>query len=130
MSGEKIPHGLKSTQIDEVLNSSKVMDKLIDSKNQISDKNYKKLKNYYLAWKNNYKDVWFKKNNTLTKMAGFRFISLMFPYIHDVLTLKDDGKDFREEAFSNIVKQIKADYFNENLISKKLAVSRFQEREP
>lgn len=129
MSGEKIPHGLKSTQIDEVLYSSKVMDKLIDSKNQISEKNYKKLKNYYLAWKNNYKGVWFKKNNTLTKMAGFRFISIMFPYIHDVLAQKGDGKDFREEAFSHIVQEIQNEYFNDEFdIKKANRFEAFQER--
>lgn len=129
MSGEKIPHGLKSTQIDEVLYSSKVMDKLIDSKNQISEKNYKKLKNYYIAWKDNYQNVWFKKNNTITKMAGFRFISLMFPYIHDVLTLKGDGKDFRVDAFSNIVKKIKNEHFNDEFDIKKAdKFQNFQER--
>ena len=129
MSGEKIPHGLKSTQFDEVLCSSKIMDKLIDSKNQISEKNYKKLKNYYLAWKNNYQNVWFKKNNTLTKMAGFRFISLMFPYIHDVLALQNDGKDFREEAFSSIVKQIKDEYFNDDFDIKKAQKFQISKRE-
>lgn|GEM_PF-617876 len=119
MSGEKIPHGIKATQIDEVLCSSKAMDKLTDSQNQISDKNYKKLKNYYEAWKNNYKDIWFKKNNTMTKIAGIRFITLMFPYIHEVLSSKGDGKDFRVDAFSTIVKEIKDSHFNDEFDIKK-----------
>lgn len=129
MAGEKIKYGLKATQIDEVLHSSKALDKLIDSKSQINDKNYKLFKNYFIAWQNNFKAIWFQKNNTLTKIAGFRFISYLFPYVYDVLKKKDSGKDFRETAFSPIIQEIKEEHFNDEFDIKKADKFQFfQER--
>jgi len=129
LAGEKITYGLKATQIDEVLHSSKALDKLIDSKSQISDKNYKLFKNYFIAWQNNFKGIWFKKNNTLTKIAGFRFISYLFPYVFDVLKHKGNGKDFRDTAFSSIIQEIKGEHFNDEFDIKKADKFQFfQER--
>ncbi len=129
MAGEKIKYGLKSTQIDEVLRSSKAIDKLIDSKNQISDKKYKIFKNYFNAWQKSFKDIWFNKNNTLTKIAGFRFISYLFPYVYEVLENKDGGIDFTETAFSSIVKEIKDEHFNDDFDTIKAGnFQSFQER--
>ena len=129
MAGEPIKYGLKSTQIDGVLHSSKAIDKLIDSKNQISNKKYKILKNYFNAWQKSFKDIWFNKNNTLTKIAGFRFISYLFPYVYEVLENKDGGIDFTETAFSSIVKEIKDEHFNDDFDTVKAGnFQSFQER--
>jgi len=116
MAGEKIVYGLKAAQIDGVLNSSKALEKLINSKGQISEKSYKIFKNYFLAWKANFPAAWFKANNTLTKMAGVRFMSCLFPFVYDIL--KPD-KDFQVKAFSKIVSKIKLDEFNEDFDIKK-----------
>ena len=78
MAGEKKVYGLKAVQIDGVLDSSKALEKLIDSKGQISEKSYKIFKNYFLSWKANFPGAWFKANNTLTKMAGFRLMAYLF----------------------------------------------------
>ena len=116
MAGEKKVYGLKAVQIDGVLDSSKALEKLIDSKGQISEKSYKIFKNYFLSWKTNFPTAWFKANNTLTKMAGFRFMSYLFPFVYDIL--KSD-KDFQVKAFSKIISKIKSDEFNEEFDIKK-----------
>jgi DGQHR domain-containing protein len=126
IAGEKKVHGLKTVQIDSVLNSSKALEKLIDSKGQIAEKSYKILKNYFLSWKDNFPTAWFKSNNTLTKMAGFRFMSYLFPFVYDIL--KSD-KDFTIKAFSKIISKIKSDDFNEEFDIKKAGkFSHFQEQ--
>ena len=117
MAGEKKVYGLKAVQIDSVLDSSKALEKLIDSKGQISEKSYKIFKNYFLSWKANFPVAWFKANNTLTKMAGFRFMSYLFPFVYDILK---SGKDFQVREFSKIVSKIKSDEkFNEEFNIKK-----------
>ncbi len=126
MAGEKKTYGLKAVQIDSVLNSSKALEKLIDSKDQISEKSYKILKNYFLSWQANFPIVWFKANNTLTKMAGFRFMSYLFPYVYDILK---SGKNFQIKTFSDIISKIKSDDFNEEFDIKKAGkFSHFQEQ--
>lgn len=116
MAGEKKTYGLKAVQIDGTLSSSKALDKLINSKGQISENSYKIFKNYFISWKANFPNAWFKANNTLTKMAGFRFMSYLFPFIHDIL--KAD-KNFKVEEFSKIIYKIKSDEFNEEFNIKK-----------
>jgi len=112
MAGEKIKYGLKAKQIDEILERSKITNKLSDSKGQISDIKYKLLLNYFNAWKESFNKVWFKKNNTLTKISGFRFICFLFPNIYDILTM--DGKnDFRLPTIKKIISEIKDNYFND-----------------
>lgn len=119
MAGEKIKYGLKINQFDDILSSSKALEKLIDSKGQISDKNYKIFKNYFIAWQENFKNVWFKNNNTLTKMSGVRFMCYLFPFLYNVRKSIDKGKDFQVSAFSSIIKEIKNDSFNEEFDIKK-----------
>ena len=118
MAGEKIKYGLKAKQIDEIFERSKLINKLIDSKGQITDKKYKILINYFSAWKKVFKNVWFKGNNTLTKISGFRFISYLFPSIYDILYTKET-KDFQISAFSKIIEEIRDNYFNEDFDTKK-----------
>jgi len=118
MAGEKVKYGLKANQIDDILNSSKSLEKLIDSKGQITDINYKIFKNYFIAWWNNFRSIWFK-NNTLTKIAGFRFICYLFPYIYDILRQTGGGKDFQVAAFEKIVEEIKGNDFNDEFDIKK-----------
>jgi DGQHR domain-containing protein len=126
MAGEKKTYGLKAVQIDSVLDSSKALEKLIDSKDQISEKSYKILKNYFLSWQNNFPTAWFKANNTLTKMAGFRFMSYLFPFVYDILK---SGKDFQIKAFSKIISKIKSDEFNAEFDIKKAGkFTHFQEQ--
>lgn len=128
MAGEKIKYGLKANQVDEVFHSSKILGKLVDSNNNISDINYKLIKNYFTAWQMVYKKVWFVGNNTLTKSAGFRFICLLFPYVHEVLQL-GGGKDFRIESFQKLIEEIKALHFNDDFdIVKADKFQWFQER--
>lgn len=116
MAGEKKVHGLKAIQIDTVLDSSKALGELIDSKGQISEKAYKIFKNYFLSWKTNFPSAWFKANNTLTKMAGFRFMAYLFPFVYEILK---SGKDFQVKAFSKIIAKIKTDDFNDEFDIKK-----------
>jgi DGQHR domain-containing protein len=116
IAGEKIVNGLKAVQIDGVLDSSKALEMLIDPKGQISEKSYKIFKNYFLSWKANFPNAWFKPKNTLTKMAGFRFMSCLFPYIHEILK---PNKNFQVSAFSKIVSKIKSDDFNDEFDIKK-----------
>lgn len=126
MAGEKKVHGLKAVQIDGVLNSSKALEKVIDSKGQISEKSYKIFKNYFLSWKANFPNAWFKGNNTLTKMAGFRLMSYLFPFVYEIL--KSD-KDFQVKTFSKIVSKIKSEEFNEEFDIKKAGkFQHFQEQ--
>lgn len=126
IGGEKILHGLKAIQIDNELNSSKALEELIDSKGQISEKSYRIFKNYFLAWKQNFPSAWFKANNTLTKMAGFRFMAYLFPFAYEILK---SGKNFKVEKFSKIIERIKADEFNEDFdIKKAQKFQHFQER--
>ena len=116
MAGEKIKYGLKANQIDEILRSSKALDKLVDAKNNMTEKNYKIIKNYFTAWSNVFKNVWFVRNNTLTKSAAFRFICYLFSYVQEVLELisSDKGKkDFRIAAFEKVVIEIKDCHFND-----------------
>ena len=114
IAGEKIKYGLKTTQIDEIFERSKMLNKLIDSRGQIADKKYKLLINYFNAWKQSFKKVWFKNNSTLTKISGFRFICYLFPYIYDVLNNKEEKRDFRISAFKKIIQEVKENYFNDN----------------
>lgn len=116
MAGEKKKHGLKAVQVDGVLDSSKAFEKLIDSKGQMSEKSYKIFKNYFLAWQASFPSAWFKGNNTLTKMAGFRFMACLFPFVYDILK---SGKDYQVKAFSKIIAKIKTDEFNEDFDMKK-----------
>lgn len=116
IAGEKKVHGLKTVQIDSVLDSSKALEKLIDSKGQMSEKSYKIFKNYFISWKANFPNAWFKSNNTLTKMAGFRFMSYLFPFVYEVLK---SGKDFQVKAFSKILSKVKSDEFNDEFDIKK-----------
>jgi DGQHR domain-containing protein len=126
MAGEKKKYGLKAVQVDGVLDTSKALEKLIDSKGQISEKSYKVFKNYFLAWQANFPAAWFKANNTLTKMAGFRFMACLFPFVHDIL--KSD-KDFTVKAFSKIIAKIKSDDFNDEFDIKKAGkFQHFQEQ--
>lgn len=116
VAGEKKTHGLKAVQIDGALSSSKALDKLINSKGQISENSYKIFKNYFISWKQNFPNAWFKANNTLTKMAGFRFMSYLFPFVYDILKA---NKNFKVEEYSKIISKIKSDEFNEEFDIKK-----------
>lgn len=127
MAGEKIKYGLKATQIDEIFKRSRVINKLSDSKGQINDNKYKLLLNYFNAWKESFIKIWFK-NNTLTKISGFRFICFLFPSIYDILTF-DKKKDFRLTAIKKIVSEIKDNYFNDEFDIKKTSFfQHFQEK--
>lgn len=126
MAGEEKKYGLKASQMQNILESTKAVEKLIDSKGQISENHYKVFKNYFNAWKNTFKHVWFVKNNTLTKIAGYRFTVTLFPYIHEILS---KGKDFQISAFSGIIEKIRDNYFNEDFdIQKADKFQYFQEK--
>ncbi len=118
MAGEKIKYGLKAKQIDEILERSKMINRLSDSKGQISDTKYTLLLNYFNAWKDSFNKVWFKDNNTLTKISGFRFICFLFPSIYDILTI-DRKNDFRLLTIKKIIAEVKNDYFNDEFNIKK-----------
>lgn len=126
MAGEPIKYGLKATQVDEVLNLSQAIEKLIDANYQIPEKQYLLLRNYFSAWESVFRKVWFTKNNTLTKIAGFRFICFLFPSIYEILK---KGKDFKVEKYQAIITQIKDDYFNDDFdVKKSDYFDSFQER--
>lgn len=116
MAGESKKYGLKATQIDLIFDASRALEKLIDSKGQIQDKKYKVLKNYFIAWRNSFSNVWFNRNNTLTKIAGFRFLCHLFPYVYEVLK---DGKNFKVSEFTKIVEEMKNEQFNDEFDIKK-----------
>lgn len=118
MAGEKIKYGLKAKQIDEILEKSKMISMLSDSKGQVSDTKYTILLNYFNAWKDSFNKVWFKGNNTLTKISGFRFICFLFPSIYDILTI-DSKNDFRLPAIKKIISEVRDGYFNDEFNIKK-----------
>jgi len=118
MAGEKIKYSLKAKQIDEILERSKTINKLSDSRGQISDTKYTLLLNYFNAWKDSFNKVWFKNNNTLTKISGFRFICFLFPSIYDILTI-DGNNDFRLPTIKKLIFEVKNDYFNDEFDIKK-----------
>lgn len=119
MAGEKKKAAFKASQIDEILSASKALDKLIDSKNQISDTHYKVFKNYLSAWQATFKGVWANNKNTLSKISGFRFMCYLFPYVYDVLKSIEGGKDFQVQAFAKIIDEIKNTHFNSDFDLKK-----------
>lgn len=126
IAGEKKTYGLKAVQIDGALSSSKALDRLINSKGQMDEKSYKIFKNYFLSWKINFPNAWFRSNNTLTKMAGFRFMAYLFPFVHEILK---PTKNFKVEEFSKIICKIKSDEFNEEFDIKKAGkFQNFQEQ--
>jgi DGQHR domain-containing protein len=129
MAGEKIKFGLKAKQIDEIFSRSKAVEKLMNQDCQISDIRYKILVNYYNAWKACFSSIW-SKNNTLTKISGFRFMSFLFPSVYDVINNRDERKkDFRLEEFKKIISQIRDDYFNKYFdINKADCAQYFQEK--
>ncbi len=128
MAGEKITYGLKAKQIDEIFERSKIINKLVDSKGQINENKYQLLLNYLNAWKEVYSKIWFKKNNTLTKISGFRFICFLFPSIFDILTI--GGKhDFKLETIKKIISELNSNYFNDDFnIKKTNYFQHFQEK--
>lgn len=111
VSGEKIKYGIKLTEFDKNLTSSKALDDLVKSDGQLRPNGYKVLKNYFSAWKDVYDHVWFK-NNTLTKMAGIRFMCHLFPYLYNIL--KSKGRNFKVEKFKELIIEIKKNYFNDD----------------
>ena len=126
VSGEKIKYGIKLAEFNKDLASSKALDDLVRADGQLRPNGYKILKNYFSAWKEVYKKVWFK-NNTLTKMVGIRFMCHLFPYIYNILKTK--GKNFKVEKFKDLIEEIKIDYFNEDFNIKKTEYSKnFLER--
>src|SRR3989339_587092 len=116
MAGEKKKYGLKCNQIDLIFDSSKALEKLIDSKGQISDKCYKIIKNYFKAWQETFPNIWFKSNNTITKISGYRFMCYLFPYLYDILKVK---KDFQVSSFSCFINNIRDNEFNDEFDIKK-----------
>ncbi|MBA7470965.1 hypothetical protein ES707_06257 [subsurface metagenome] len=110
MAGEKKKYGLKANQVDLIFNTSKALERLIDSKGQITEKKYKVLNNYFVAWRQTFNNVWFVKNNTLTKIAGFRFLCYLFPHVYDLLR---DRRDYQVSAFKKVVEDIRDNEFNE-----------------
>jgi len=128
MAGEKIKYGLKAKQIDEIFERSKIINILTDSNGQISDKRYKLLLNYFNAWKDVYKKIWFIGNSTLTKISGFRFIVFLFPSVYNILNAQKH-RDFKKETFKKIVNEIKDTHFNDDFnIQKSEKFQYFQEK--
>lgn len=128
MAGEKIRYGLKAKQVDEIFERSKIINKLVDSKGQISENKYQLLLNYFNAWKEAYNKIWFKNNNTLTKISGFRFICFLFPHIYDILII-NGKKDFQLATIKKIISEVKDVYFNEEFnIKKTNYFQNFQEK--
>ncbi|MCX5847382.1 MAG: DGQHR domain-containing protein [Deltaproteobacteria bacterium] len=125
MAGEKKKNAFKASSIDEILSSSKALDKLIDSKNQISVKHYKVFKNYLNAWQQNFKGAWADSKNTLSKVSGVRFMFYLFPSFYEVLKMRDGGKDFQVSAFSAIVQELKNNHFNDSFDLKKAGKFQF-----
>jgi len=118
MAGERIKYGLKAKQVDEIFEYSKIINKLIDSKGQINENKYQLLLNYFNAWEESYHKIWFKNNNTLTKISGFRFICFLFPYIYDILVI-NGKKDFKLVTLKKIIFELRDTYFNEGFDIKK-----------
>lgn len=112
IGGEKIKYGIKIVEFDRILNNSKALDDLIKSDGQLKKNGYKLVKNYFDAWKNVFNNIWFMNNNTITKMAGIRFMCHLFPFLYGILSNR--GNDFRKEQFVKLIKEIKSDYFEDN----------------
>lgn len=126
MAGEKIKYGLKAVQFEEILKSSKSLSKILLANGQLKPKGYQVLKNYFIAWKNIFSNIWFENNNTLTKIAGVRFMCYLFPFIYDIL---EHGSNFKVESYEKYVIMIRDENFNKDFDIKKANKSHyFQER--
>lgn len=112
VGGEKIKYGIKIVEFDRDLNNSKALDDLINSSGQLRKDGYKLIKNYFNAWRVVFNNIWFMNNNTITKMAGIRFMCHLFPSLYDILRNKD--KNFKVEKFVQLIREIKSDYFDDN----------------
>lgn len=111
VGGEKIKYGIKIVEFDRELNNSKALDDLIKSDGQLRKDGYKLIKNYFNAWCKVFNNIWFINNNTITKMAGIRFMCHLFPSLYDILRNRD--KNFKVEKFVELIKEIKSDYFDD-----------------
>ena len=100
-----IPKGYKEIQLSKILDKSGIYDKLARSTGENEMKMCKGLSLYLQAWESVYQ-VSYKNpgKETLTKIAGLRYILYMFSDILDIL--KDQNKPATKEGFEEVIRKL------------------------
>lgn len=102
IGSDAIPKGYKEMQLSKILDKSGIYEKLARSTGENELKMCKGLSLYLQAWESVYQ-VSYKNpgKETLTKIAGLRYVLYMFSDILDIL--KDQNKSATKEAFEELI---------------------------
>ena len=84
VGGNKVPNGFKLTQVTKILDKSKSFELISKQEGSVQ---IQIISNYLKAWKNVYAGTIDNNKHTLGKIAGFRYMMYMFPYICDILKI-------------------------------------------
>ena len=105
IGSDAIPKGYKEMQLSKILDKSGIYEKLARSTGENELKMCKGLSLYLQAWESVYQ-VSYKNpgKETLTKIAGLRYVLYMFSDILDIL--KDQNKPATKEAFEELIRKL------------------------
>lgn len=105
IGSDAIPKGYKEMQLSKILDKSGIYEKLARSTGENEMKMCKGLSLYLQAWESVYQ-VSYKNpgKETLTKIAGLRYVLYMFSDILDIL--KDQNKPATKEAFEELIRKL------------------------
>lgn len=105
IGSDAIPKGYKEMQLSKILDKSGVYEKLARSTDENEMKMCKGLSLYLQAWESVYQVSYRNPGKeTLTKIAGLRYILYMFSDILDIL--KDQNKPATKEAFEEVIRKL------------------------
>ncbi len=101
VGGNKVPNGFKLTQVSKILDKSKTFELLSKQEESVQ---IQIISNYLKAWQNVYTEAVNDNKHTLSKIAGFRYMIYMFPYIREVL--KELRKPMSIESVQEVIKKL------------------------
>ena len=105
IGSDAIPKGYKEMQLSKILDKSGIYEKLASSTGENEMKMCKGLSLYLQAWESVYQVSYRNPGKeTLTKIAGLRYILYMFSDILDIL--KDQNKPATKEAFEEVIRKL------------------------
>ncbi len=105
IGSDVIPKGYKEIQLSKILDKSGVYEKLSRSTGENEMKMCKGLSLYLQAWESVYQ-VSYKNpgKETLTKIAGLRYVLYMFSDILDIL--RDQNKPATKDGFEEVIRKL------------------------
>lgn len=101
VGGNNVSNGFKLTQVTKILDKSKTFELLSKQEEYVQ---IQIISNYLKAWKNVYAEAISNNKHTLGKIAGFRYMMYMFPYIYDIL--KELKKPMNVESVQEVIKKL------------------------